>query len=85
MRLMDVASNNNGLSTTSALWALRDAQRRRDTKVRGMMEIPGGNSRVVEAMAAFVKGPIHKASPVTKISSLKDGVQDVLTNMGFKD
>lgn len=69
MRLMSVASNTNDLSTTSALWALRDAQRRRDTKVRGMMEIPGGNSRVAEAMAAFVKGPIHKSSPVTKISS----------------
>jgi len=75
MRLMDVASNNNGIDSTSALWALRDAQRRRDTKVRGMLEIPGGNSRLVEAMAAYVKGPIHKSSPVTAITSTTAGVQ----------
>jgi monoamine oxidase len=75
LRLMDVASNNNGLATTSALWALRDAQRRRDTKVRGMLEIPGGNSRLVEAMAAYVKGPIHKNSPVTAIRSTDAGVE----------
>ena len=75
MRLMDMASNNNGLDTTSALWALRDAQRRRDTKVRGMMEIPGGNTRLVEAMAAYVKGPIHSASPVTAIKSTANGVE----------
>jgi len=75
LRLMDVASNNNGLSTTSALWALREAQRRRDTKVRGMMESPGGNSRLPEKFAAAIKGPIHKNSPVTKISSGQAGVE----------
>jgi monoamine oxidase len=72
---MDVASNNNGLSITSALWALREAQRRRDTKVRGMMESPGGNSRIPEKFAASVKGQIHKGSPVTKISSGPNGVE----------
>lgn len=74
LRLMNVASNTNDLSTTSALWALRDAQRRRDSKVRGMMEFPGGNSRAAEAMAAFVKGPIHRSSVVVRISSGRDRV-----------
>jgi len=80
MRLMDVASNNNGLATTSALWGLREAQRRRDTKVRGMMESPGGNSRIPEKFAASVKGPIHKGSPVTKISSGQGGVEVACAN-----
>jgi len=40
-----------------------------------MLEIPGGNSRLVEAMAAYVKGPIHKSSPVTAITSTTAGVQ----------
>ena len=80
LRLMDVASNNNGLSITSALWALREAQRRRDTKVRGMMESPGGNSRIPEKLATAVKGPIHKGSPVTKISSGQSGVEVTCAN-----
>jgi monoamine oxidase len=80
LRLMDVASNNNGLSTTSALWALREAQRRRDTKVRGMMESPGGNSRIPEKFAASIKGAIHKGSPVTKISSGQNGVEVTCAN-----
>ncbi|MCX6551010.1 MAG: FAD-dependent oxidoreductase [Acidobacteria bacterium] len=75
LRLMNIASNNNDLSTTSALWALREAQRRRDTKVRGMMESPGGNSRIPEKLATAIKGPIHKGSPVTKISSGQNGVE----------
>ena len=80
MRLMDVASNNNGLSTTSALWALREAQRRRDTKARGMMESPGGNSRIPEKFAASLKGAIHKGSPVTRISSGQNGVEVTCAN-----
>jgi monoamine oxidase len=77
---MSIAPNANALATTSALWALRDAQRRRDSKVRGMLQIPGGNSRVVEAMAAFVKGPIHKGAPVTSIKSQKDAVEVTCAN-----
>jgi monoamine oxidase len=80
LRLMDVASNNNGLSITSALWALREAQRRRDTKVRGMMESPGGNSRIPEKFAASIKGPVHKGSPVTGISSGPGGVEVTCAN-----
>ncbi|MDO8836671.1 MAG: FAD-dependent oxidoreductase [Vicinamibacterales bacterium] len=80
LRLMNVAPNANSLSTTSALWALRDAQRRRDTKIRGMLEIPGGNSRVVEAMASTVKGPIHRGSPVTRIASTREGVEVTCAN-----
>lgn len=75
LRLMSVAPNTNDLATTSTLWALRDAQRRRDTKVKGMMQIPGGNSRVVEKMAASIKGQIHQRSPVTAIRSLPDHVE----------
>jgi monoamine oxidase len=80
LRLMDVASNNNGLSTTSALWGLREAQRRRDTKVRGMMESPGGNSRIPEKFAASIKGPIHKGSPVTAITSGPKSVEVTCAN-----
>jgi len=80
MRLMNVAPNANNLATTSALWSLRDAQRRRDTKVRGMMESPGGNSRIPEKLATMVKGPIHKGSPVTKISSGQQGVEVLCAN-----
>jgi monoamine oxidase len=75
MRLMSIAPNANNLATTSALWSLRDAQRRRDTKVRGMMESPGGNSRIPENLATSVKGPIHRGSPVTKITSGQSGVE----------
>lgn len=75
MRLMNVAPNANNLATTSALWALRDAQRRRDTKVKGAMQIPDGNSRIVEKMAAYLKGPIHQKSPVNSIKSLPTGVE----------
>lgn len=75
LRLISIAPNTTKLSTTSALWALRDAQRRRDAKVRGMMEIPGGNSRIAEGMATFLKGPIHKGNPVTAIRSQANGVE----------
>lgn len=75
LRLASIAPNTTHLSTTSALWALRDAQRRRDAKARGMMEIPGGNSRVAEAMSGYLKGPIHRGSPVTGIRSHASGVE----------
>lgn len=80
MRLMSVAPNTNDLSTTSALWALRDAQRRRDTRVRGMMESPQGNSRIVEKLAGGVKGPIHRGHVVSRIRSLADRVEVACTN-----
>jgi monoamine oxidase len=80
MRLMNIAPNTNDLSTTSALWALRDAQRRRDTKVRGMMESPSGNSRITEKLAAAIKGPIHKGHVVTALRSTRDAVEVACAN-----
>ncbi len=75
LRLMNIAPNTNDIATTSALWALRDAQRRRDAKVRGMLAFPGGNMRVVEKMVTLVKGPIHKNSQVTAVRSTAQGVE----------
>ena len=48
LRLINVAPNTNDIETTSALWALRNAQRRRDSKGGSIVTTIGGNSRLVE-------------------------------------
>ncbi len=58
LRLMNVASNTTDISTTSTLWALRNAQRRRDSKKGAIVTTIGGNSRLAEKMAAAVTGPV---------------------------
>lgn len=74
IRLMNVASNCTDLSTSSALWALRNAQRRRDGKKGAIVSTVGGNQRLAESMAAAIRGPILTDRPVTAIRSLDDRV-----------
>ncbi len=74
LRLMNVASNTIDNSITSTLWALRNAQRRRDSKKGAIVTTIGGNSRLAEKMAAFVAGPVLTGQPVTAIRSLDDRV-----------
>ncbi|HSN56345.1 MAG TPA: FAD-dependent oxidoreductase, partial [Candidatus Sulfomarinibacteraceae bacterium] len=74
LRLMNVASNCNDISTTSALWALRDAQRRRDGEGGPILTTVGGNSRMAEKMAAFLRTPVVTGAPVVAIRSMDDRV-----------
>lgn len=72
-RLMNVAPNCRSLSEVSALWAMRDEQRRRAGG--GMPQrVTGGNRRLVEALAASLSGPIHRSSAVTALATGADGV-----------
>ncbi len=71
---MNVASNCTDLSTTSTLWALRNAQRRRDGKKGALVSTVGGNQRLAEAMAGAVQGQLLTGKPVTAIRSLDDRV-----------
>lgn len=75
LRLIDVAPNTNTIETTSALWALRNAQRRRDSKGGRVVTTVGGNSRLIEKMAAAVRGPILLDKPVVALRSLADRVE----------
>jgi monoamine oxidase len=75
VRLINVASNCTDVSTTSTLWALRDAQRRRDMAKGGIITTVGGNSRLAEKMAAFLKSPVQTGRPVTAVRSLSDRVE----------
>ncbi len=75
LRLINVASNCNDISTTSALWALRDAQRRRDGEGGPILTTVGGNSRLAEKMAASIRGPLLTGKPVAAIRSLADRVE----------
>ncbi len=74
LRLMNVASNCTDLSTTSTLWALRNAQRTRDGKRGAIVSTVGGNQRLAEAMAGAVRGGVLTGKPVTAIRSLDDRV-----------
>ncbi len=74
IRLMNVASNCTDLATTSTLWALRNAQRRRDGKKGAIVTTVGGNQRLAEAMAGAVQGELLTGKPVTAIRSLDDRV-----------
>jgi monoamine oxidase len=75
LRLINVASNTTDISTTSTLWALRNAQRRRDMKKGALVGAVGGNSRFAEKMATFLKNPVLTNMPVTAIRSLDDRVE----------
>ena len=75
LRLINVAPNTNDIATTSALWALRNAQRRRDTNVTSIVTTQGGNSRLVEKLVPAVCGEILFGKPVTAIRSLSGGVE----------
>lgn len=75
LRLINVAPNTNDIATTSALWALRNAQRRRDSKGGRIVTAVGGNSRLVEKMAASIRGTLLLGRPVTTIRSLANRVE----------
>ena len=69
MRLINVAPNTNDIETTSALWALRNAQRRRDSKGGRLLTTAGGNTRLIEKMGGAVRAKIHLGKPVASIRS----------------
>jgi monoamine oxidase len=75
LRLINVAPNTNDIATTSALWALRNAQRRRDSKGGRIVSATGGNSRLIEKMGAAIQGPKLLGQPVIALRSLNDGVE----------
>lgn len=75
LRLINVAPNTNDIETTSALWALRNAQRRRDSKGGSIVTTVGGNSRLVEKMGIAIKGQVLLDKPVASIRSLGDRVE----------
>lgn len=75
LRLINVAPNTNDIETTSALWALRNAQRRRDSKGGRIVTAAGGNSRLIEKMGAAVRGPTLLGKPVVALRSLSDRVE----------
>ncbi len=74
LRLINVAPNTNDIASTSALWALRNAQRRRDSKGGKIVTTVGGNSRLVEGMAASITGDVMLGKPVVAIRSSNGGV-----------
>ncbi len=75
LRLINVAPNTNDIATTSALWALRDAQRRQAGGGGRIVSAVGGNSALAEGMAAAVQGRILKGMPARAIRSLDDRVE----------
>ena len=75
LRLINVAPNTNDIGTTSALWALRDAQRRQDRSGGRIVSAVGGNSALAEKMAAALASPVLTGHAVTAIRSLEDGVE----------
>ncbi len=75
LRLINVAPNTNDIETTSALWALRNAQRRRDSKGGKIVTAVGGNSRIIEKMGAAISGDILLGKPVIAIRSLDERVE----------
>jgi monoamine oxidase len=75
LRLINVAPNTNDIATTSALWALRNAQRRRDRKGGRIVSAVGGNSKLAEGMAAMLHKPVLTGKAATAIRSLDDRVE----------
>lgn len=75
LRLVNVAPNTNEIASTSALWALRDAQRRRDTKARTVLGAEGGNMRLMERMVAAVRGEVLMRKEIRAVRSLSDRVE----------
>lgn len=75
LRLMNVAPNTNDISTTSALWAFRDAQRRRDARGVSIIGATGGNSRIIEGMTRAIKGEILTGMAITAVRSTDQGVE----------
>ena len=74
LKLMDVAPNCPGLAKASAVWALRDAQRRAAAAGGLPLEFPGGSTLFVEKVAAALKTRPITGQRVTAIASTPDKV-----------
>ena len=75
LRLINVAPNTNDIATTSALWALRNAQRRRDGDGGRIVQAVGGNIALANKMAGALRSPVLTGNPVVAIRSLEDRVE----------
>lgn len=80
IRLMSIAPNTNDIRTSSALWALKDAQRAREVHGPGGLQVRGGSSRFIEKAGFAVKGPIHIEREVTSIRSTESQVEIACVN-----
>lgn len=69
LQLMDVAPNCPGLQQASAIWALRDAQRRAAAAGGLPLEFPAGSTAFVEAMVRALRSPPLLAHEVTSVRS----------------
>ena len=76
LRLMNFNPSSfiNSIETTSALWALRNAQRAKNPSKQSL-HIEGGNSRLPEKMAAALKSPVQTNKVVVCIRSRDTGVE----------
>lgn len=75
LRLINVAPNTNQISTTSSMWAFRDAQRRRDARGVSIMGATGGNDRIIDGMASHIRGEVLTGMPITHVRSTDQGVE----------
>ena len=69
LQLMDVAPNCPGLQQASAVWALRDAQRRASAAGGLPLEFPDGSSAFVAAMVRALQSPPLLGHEVVSIRS----------------
>jgi monoamine oxidase len=74
LRLMDVAPNCPGLAKASALWGLRDAQRRAAAIGGVPLEFPHGSAAFIEKLKGALRAPVHTGHAVTRIATSSDGV-----------
>jgi monoamine oxidase len=80
IRLIGVAPNTNDIRTSSALWALKDAQRAREVHGPEGLQVRGGGSRFIEMAAAAIQGPIRTEHEVTLVRSTEDHVEVTCSN-----
>lgn len=73
VRLMDVAPNCPSIRTTSALWALRDEQRRRSAQ-GPPEEFADGGSALIDALAGSLRGSLRFRHEVTEVAAREAGI-----------
>jgi monoamine oxidase len=69
LQLMNVAPNCPGLQQASAVWALRDAQRRAAAAGGLPLEFPSGSTAFVTAMVGALRAPPLLGHEVTRVTS----------------
>ena len=69
LQLMDVAPNCPGLQQASAVWALRDAQRRASAAGGLPLEFPSGSTAFVDAMVRALRTPPLLGHEVASVRS----------------